>query len=130
MNSLPIISLSELVREQSNNPEIQKLYDVCDEHGFFYLKEHGVSGEIINKTIEASRRFFELPEDIKLNYRQDIQTVYPKTARGYVPLYGEILNEKIGLDPKEVFDLGIERPLSEQPFTGPTMLSSGKIVGP
>ncbi|NEP59169.1 MAG: isopenicillin N synthase family oxygenase [Symploca sp. SIO2G7] len=128
MSSLPIISLSELAREESNNQEIKKLYDVCYKHGFFYLKEHGVSGEIIEKTIEASRRFFELPEEVKLNYRQDIQTVYPKTSRGYVPLYGEFLNKEIGFDPKEVFDLGIERPLSEQPFTGPTILPDDSIA--
>ncbi len=98
------------------------MYDVCYKHGFFYLKEHGVSPEVINQTIEASRNFFELPEDIKLNYRQDIQTVYPKTSRGYVPLYGEFLNREIGFDPKEIFDLGIEKPESDQPFTGSTVI--------
>ncbi|MEB3340620.1 2-oxoglutarate and iron-dependent oxygenase domain-containing protein [Okeania sp.] len=126
MKSLPIISLSEL--EKASQQEIKKLYDVCDEHGFFYLKEHGVSSEIVNQTIEASRKFFELPEDVKLNYRQDIQKVYPKTCRGYVPLYGEFLNKEIGFDPKQVFDLGIERPLSEEPFTGPTVIPDDSVA--
>ncbi|MGD1700278.1 2-oxoglutarate and iron-dependent oxygenase domain-containing protein [Dapis sp. BLCC M229] len=126
MRSLPIISLSEL--EKASPEEIKKLYDVCYEHGFFYLKEHGVSSEIINQTIEASRNFFELPEDVKLNYRQDVQKVYPKTCRGYVPLYGEFLNKEIGFDPKQVFDLGIERPLSEEPFTGPTVIPDDSVA--
>ncbi len=126
MESLPIISLSEL--EKASPEEIKKLYDVCYEHGFFYLKEHGVSPEIINRTIEASRNFFELPEDLKLNYRQDIQKVYPKTCRGYVPLYGEFLNKEIGFDPKEIFDLGIERPLSEKPFIGPTVIPDDSVA--
>ncbi|OZH51595.1 hypothetical protein AFK68_29860 [Hydrocoleum sp. CS-953] len=126
MKSLPIISLSEL--EKARPQEIKKLYDVCYEHGFFYLKEHGVSREIINQTIEASRNFFELPEDVKLNYRQDVQKVYPKTCRGYVPLYGEFLNKEIGFDPKQVFDLGIERPLSEEPFTGPTVIPDDSVA--
>ncbi|NEQ39817.1 MAG: isopenicillin N synthase family oxygenase, partial [Okeania sp. SIO3I5] len=126
MKSLPIISLSEL--EKASPEEIKKLYDVCYEHGFFYLKEHGVSPEIVNQTIEASRKFFELPEDVKLNYRQDLQKVYPKTSRGYVPLYGEFLNKEIGFDPKQIFDLGIERPLSDEPFTGPTVIPDDSVA--
>lgn len=126
MKTLPIISLSEL--EKASQPEIKKLYDVCDEYGFFYLKEHRISPEIINQTIEASRNFFELPEAVKLNYRQDIQKVYPKTCRGYVPLYGEFLNKEIGFDPKEIFDLGIERPLSDEPFTGPTVIPDDSVA--
>ncbi|NER01945.1 MAG: isopenicillin N synthase family oxygenase [Okeania sp. SIO3C4] len=126
MKSLPIISLSKL--EKASSQEIKNLYDVCYEHGFFYLKEHGVSSEIINQTIEASRKFFQLPEDVKLNYRQDIQKVYPKTSRGYIPLYGEFVNKETGFDPKEMFDLGIERPLSEQPFTGPTVIPDDTVA--
>lgn len=76
MKTLPIISLSEL--EKASSEEIKKLYDVCYEHGFFYLKEHGVSPEIVNQTIEASRKFFELPEDVKQNYRQELQKFIPK----------------------------------------------------
>ncbi|MGD1803961.1 isopenicillin N synthase family dioxygenase [Dapis sp. BLCC M126] len=125
MRSLPIISLSEL--EKASPEEIKKLYDVCYEHGFFYLKEHEVSPEIINQTIEVSRKFFELPEDVKLNYRQDIQKVYPKTCRGYSPLYGEFL-DGAQADPKEIFDLGIERPLSEKPFTGPNVIPDDSIA--
>ncbi|MDY7007394.1 MAG: 2-oxoglutarate and iron-dependent oxygenase domain-containing protein [Cyanobacteriota bacterium] len=125
MKSLPIISLSEL--EKASPEEIKKLYDVCYEHGFFYLKEHGVSPEIVNQTIEASRKFFELPEDVKQNYRQDVQKVYPKTSRGYVPLYGENL-DGVEADPKELFDLGIERPLSDKPFTGPNVIPDDSVA--
>ncbi|NEO52878.1 MAG: isopenicillin N synthase family oxygenase [Okeania sp. SIO3B5] len=125
MKSLPIISLSEL--EKASPQEIKKLYDVCYEHGFFYLKEHGVSPEIINQTIEASRNFFKLPEDVKLNYRQELQKVYPKTCRGYSPLYGEFLDGVQG-DLKEFFDLGIEKPLSDKPFTGPNVIPDDSVA--
>jgi len=126
MKSLPVISLSELAK--ADHREIKKLYDVCYEHGFFYVKDHGVSPGVINQAIQVSRRFFELPEDVKQNYRQDIQKVYPKTSRGYVPLYGEFLNKEIGFDPKEVFDLGLERPLSDKPFTGPNIVPDDNVV--
>jgi isopenicillin N synthase-like dioxygenase len=126
MKSLPVISLSEL--EKASEIEIKKLYDVCYEYGFFYLKEHGVSPEVINQTIEASRIFFELPENVKLNYRQDIQTVYPKTSRGYLPLYGELFNKESGFDPKAIFDLGLEKPLSDKPFTDPAIMPEDSIA--
>lgn len=130
MKSLPIISLSEL--EKASPQEIKKLYDVCYEHGFFYLKEHGVSPEIINPTIEASRKFFKLPEDVKENYGHDIQKVYPKTSRGYVPLFGEALNQNAGQDPKELFDLGIDKkqpddPL-QTPFTGENVMPNDSVA--
>jgi len=67
---LPIISLLEL--EKDRPQEIKKLHDVCYKYGSFYLKEYRISSDIINQTIEASRNFFKLSEDIKLNYRQDI----------------------------------------------------------
>ncbi|MEB3830843.1 isopenicillin N synthase family dioxygenase [Phormidium sp. CCY1219] len=125
MNTLPIISLSEL--QKASDREIKRLYDVCYEHGFFYISEHGISPELIHRTIAASRKFFELPEAVKLNYAQDYQKVYPKNSRGYIPLYGEFLNAS-GADPKEIFDLGLERPLSDKPFTGPTVMPDDSVA--
>jgi isopenicillin N synthase-like dioxygenase len=120
MRTLPIISLAGLAK--ADEQEIQRLYDSCYELGFFYLTDHGVGRELVDKTIEVSRKFFELPKEVKLNYRQALQEVHPKTCRGYVPLLGEFLNEETGFDPKEIFDLGIDKPLSEEPFVGPTLL--------
>lgn len=130
MNMLPIISLAELkkINSTSGNKEHKKLYETCLDHGFFYLKDHGISSELVQKTIDASRNFFQLPEEIKQAYSQDKQTVYPKTCRGYSPLYGEILHEDVGPDPKELFDLGIERPHSDQPFTGTTLIPDDTVA--
>ncbi|MDJ1183394.1 isopenicillin N synthase family dioxygenase [Roseofilum casamattae] len=133
MNSLPIISLEKLKEiapsgVKYQNREQQRLYDVCLEHGFFYLKDHGISTELVRTTIAASRNFFHLPEEIKKQYGQDKQTVYPNTCRGYIPLYGEMLNQKAGPDPKEIFDLGIERPSSNLPFTGRTVIPDETVA--
>ncbi|WP_254564970.1 2-oxoglutarate and iron-dependent oxygenase domain-containing protein [Oscillatoria sp. HE19RPO] len=126
MKTLPIISLSDLA--QPSEREVKKLYDACYEHGFFYLINHGVPPAVVNQTISASRIFFELPEEIKLNYRQELQKVYPKNSRGYVPLYGEFLHQEVGFDPKEVFDFGIEKELCDRPFTGPTLVPDEGIA--
>ena len=131
MNALPVISLAKLKDlngSNSGNEEHKRLYDICLEHGFFYLKDHGVSPDLVRRTIEASRDFFQLPEETKKAYGQDKQTVYPKTSRGYVPIYGETLHADIGPDPKEFFDLGIERPPSDKPFTGPTVIPDETVA--
>ncbi|WP_200817721.1 isopenicillin N synthase family dioxygenase [Calothrix rhizosoleniae] len=128
MEHLPIISLSELAKEDLDNQEIKKLYNACYECGFFYLKDHGVSTSAIEQTIDASKNFFHLPESIKGNYGHDMQKVYPPTSRGYVPLHGEYLHEEIGFDPKEVFDLGLDKPLSDKPFTGPNILPDDTVA--
>ena len=131
MDTLPVISLEKLKDlngSNSGNEEHKRLYEICDEHGFFYLKDHGIAPDLVERTIEASRNFFHLPEETKKAYGQDKQTVYPKNCRGYVPLYGETLNANFGSDPKQVFDLGIERPPSDKPFTGQTVIPDDTVA--
>lgn len=131
MDTLPVISLAKLKDlngSNSGNEEHKRLYNICYEHGFFYLKDHGISPDLVRRTIEASRNFFHLPEEIKKAYGQDKQTVYPKNCRGYVPLHGETLNADFGSDPKQVFDLGIERPPSDKPFTGQTVIPDDTVA--
>ena len=128
MSSLPIISLAAFDQADRAAQEIQKLYDVCDEHGFFYLQDHGVDPAIVQDTIDASRAFFNLPDEVKRQYGHDVQVVRPNTSRGYIPLYGEILHKDEGADPKESFDLGLERPLSDKFFTGPNIQPDESIA--
>ncbi len=127
METLPVISLAKLAENEGQNQEIKRLYETCLDHGFFYLSDHGVPQEIIDKTIEASRNFFELTEEVKKEYAQEKQLVYPKTSRGYSPLYGECLDGDAS-DPKQLFDLGFDKPLSELPFTGPNLLPDDSVA--
>ncbi len=126
MESLPIISLKKLAQEDPH--EIERLYVACDDRGFFYLNDYGIAKEVIEETIAASRKFFELPEAIKKEYRQEVQTVSPKNSRGYISLYGEAVNGKAGFDPKESFNFGLERPHSEKPFTGQTIFPNDTVA--
>lgn len=131
MEKLPIISLAKLKDlngSNSGNEEHKRLYNTCYEHGFFYLKDHGISPDLVRRTIEASRNFFQLPEETKKAYSHDKQTVYPKTCRGYVPLCGETLQADFGPDPKQHFDLGLERPPSDKPFTGQTVIPDRTVA--
>ncbi|KHD07073.1 hypothetical protein PN36_22050 [Candidatus Thiomargarita nelsonii] len=125
-NSLPIISLSKLAEKDAQ--EVEKLYNVCCDNGFLYLKDHGVPLSTIRDTIKACRAFFELPDDIKRNYGQEHQKVHPNTSRGYSPLGGETLYGAAGADPKEIFDFGFDKPPSDQPFTGPNFMPDDTVA--
>jgi isopenicillin N synthase-like dioxygenase len=125
-DTLPTISLSKLADKDAQ--EIGRLYDVCSGEGFLYLTDHGVPLSSINAAIKASRQFFELPEDIKSQYGQSYQKVFPKTSRGYSPLGGETLYGKAGPDSKQLFDLGLDKPPSEQPFTGPNFMPDDTVA--
>lgn len=136
METLPVLSLTKLKtlhrlggeHSSGGGDEHQRLYDICLKHGFFYLKDHGISPDLIQATIQASRNFFSLPESVKNEYGHHAQTVHPRGSRGYVPIYGETLNEGDGPDPKELFDLGVNRPTSDIPFTGPTLMPDEAVA--
>jgi len=128
MSTLPIISLAELDQARAGDLEIKKLYHACYEYGFFYLKDIPIARTLVDRVMQATRNFFTLPEEIKRNYGHDRQKVYPQTSRGYVPMHGEFLNEEIGFDPKEVFDFGIDKPLSDKPFIGPNIVPDDRVA--
>lgn len=125
-DGLPVISLSKLA--DGDVHEIKKLYTVCCDHGFLFLKDHGVSLAVIRDAIKACRTFFELPENIKRNYGQEHQLVHPRTARGYCPLGGETLFGAAGSDPKEIFDFGFDQPLADKPFIGPNVMPDDTVA--
>ncbi len=120
MTVLPKISLARLIDPHSRPSELEALHDICSGQGFFYLVDHGVSQRLIDETIGVSRFFFGLSAETKQLYGHETQTVEPRAARGYSPLFGETLHPEAGADPKEVFDLGIETNPNGQPFHGHT----------
>ncbi|MER9357576.1 isopenicillin N synthase family oxygenase [Mesorhizobium sp. M0514] len=127
MTTLPQISLAKLAADATRHEERERLRLACEEYGFFYL-EHGIPKQQIAKAIQASRRFFALPQSTKERYGHAAQDVYPTAARGYSPLYGEVLHPDAGPDPKELFDLGIENEDDRRPFAGCTRLPDDALA--
>ncbi|MGX9576946.1 2-oxoglutarate and iron-dependent oxygenase domain-containing protein [Mesorhizobium sp. f-mel] len=128
MTTLPQISLAKLKADATRNEERASLRAACEEYGFFYLVEHGISKERIAQAIQSSRSFFALPQSTKERYGYAFQDVYPTIARGYSPLHGEVLHPEAGPDPKEVFDLGIENESDRRPFAGRTRLPDDALA--
>ncbi|BCG82928.1 MULTISPECIES: isopenicillin N synthase family dioxygenase [Mesorhizobium] len=128
MTTLPQISLAKLASDETRHEEQRRLLLACEEYGFFYLIEHGIPKEQIAQAIDASRRFFALPQATKERYGHAFQDVYPATARGYSPLHGEMLHPEFGPDPKEMFDLGIDSEGDRRPFAGRTRLPDDELA--
>ncbi|MGX8009780.1 2-oxoglutarate and iron-dependent oxygenase domain-containing protein [Mesorhizobium sp. ORM8.1] len=128
MTTLPQISLAKLADDATRIEERTRLCTACQEYGFFYLIEHGIPKERISQSIQSSRDFFALPDSVKERFGHGFQEVYPRIARGYSPLHGEVLHPQTGSDPKEIFDLGIENESDRRPFAGCTLLPDDALA--
>lgn len=77
---LPIIDLSRLHGDDGTRAAfIAELRAVLHEHGFFYLVGHGVPKPLIDEMVAATKAFFALPEEDKL----EIEMTKSAHFRGY-----------------------------------------------
>ncbi|KAM7491187.1 hypothetical protein LguiA_034108 [Lonicera macranthoides] len=97
MAELPIIDLSSHDRISTAHT----IRQACMECGFFYLVNHGVEEDLLERMFDESRKFFSLPLEEKMKFPR-------KENRGYTPLYAENLNPstKSKGDSKETFHVG------------------------
>ncbi|KAK8702365.1 hypothetical protein V6N13_020721 [Hibiscus sabdariffa] len=70
-HSIPVVDLQHL--EGPNRSTVVKaIGQACQNYGFFQVKNHGVSNEVIDKLMRVSKEFFHLPESERLkNYSDD-----------------------------------------------------------
>ena len=120
---IPVI---DLAGSFSADPEARKavaweIHKACRETGFFYVKNHGVAESLIAAELEMTRRYFDLPLDVKMEL--DIAT--SEIMRGYEPIAAQTLDEGSPPDLKEGFmlarDLGPDHPYvrDKVPYEGP-----------
>ena len=67
--TIPIIDISAF-QEQSNDSKskdiiAKEVHQACTDVGFFYVKNHGISHEILDKALDLSSDFFKLPQGEK-----------------------------------------------------------------
>jgi isopenicillin N synthase-like dioxygenase len=101
---VPVLDLSRL--EQGASERRTFLFDLrtaARDVGFFYLSGHGISAVQIDEVLDASRRFFALPEADKLA----IEMIESPQFRGYTRTGGELTRGKA--DWREQLDIGVER---------------------
>ncbi|NTI78681.1 isopenicillin N synthase family dioxygenase [Rhizobium rhizogenes] len=78
--SLPTLDLSRFYASpEERTAFVAELRKVLHEHGFFYLKGHGVDASLIEDVVSTAKRFFALPLEEKLK----IEMVKSRHFRGY-----------------------------------------------
>jgi isopenicillin N synthase-like dioxygenase len=101
LDTLPVLDLALL----DTDPEgfRANLRAVMHDVGFFYLAGHGIPQQLVDDVLDVSRRFFELPEDVKLA----IENVNSPQFRGYTRTGKELTNGET--DWREQIDIGVDR---------------------
>ncbi|KAL9539143.1 hypothetical protein MBANPS3_010447 [Mucor bainieri] len=99
VHSIPIVDFSEF----KTNPEkvAQDVFNACTSIGFFYMVNHDIPANDIDKAFELSKTFFDLPREEKTRYEIGANN------HGYSELFGQKLdpeNQRQG-DHKEGFNL-------------------------
>ncbi|XP_044481161.1 protein DMR6-LIKE OXYGENASE 1-like [Mangifera indica] len=69
-SSVPLIDLDGL-DGPCHSEIIEQIALACQHEGFFQVKNHGISGEMINNMLNIARKFFKLPESERLKSYSD-----------------------------------------------------------
>lgn len=102
-HDIPLIDIAALVDGSDPQQVASEIGRSCEEVGFFYITNHGVPSELIERMYTYSKRFFALPFESK----QELNvTNSGPTLRGYIPTYAENVDPQHTRDLKECFDFG------------------------
>ena len=72
---IPILSISQIGLKNEGQPSLEA-FKLCGENlkrafssvGFIYIKDHGIDEKLIEKSMEASKNYFLLPQDVKESF--------------------------------------------------------------
>jgi len=125
---IPVIGVSHLRDRSASTRVAAEIGRACRNTGFFYIKGHGVSDDLLARMRRAMEGFFALP----LDARQAVSIRHSPHNRGYVPLEEEKLDPSRKGDLKEGFNVGLEM-TSDDPelrsgvsFRGPNLWPAGQ----
>lgn len=119
-NEIPMIDIAPLIDDSDPQSVARKIGEACEKVGFFYVKNHGVAKELVERMYQLTRQFFDFPFDVKNSL--NVVNSGP-TLRGYIPMYGENVDPENTRDFKECFDFGAHED-KVSPFFGPNQMPS------
>jgi isopenicillin N synthase-like dioxygenase len=105
--SIPVVDFSAFKKAASPTEKRQtadKIVGAFKQSGFIYLSGHGIPRSVIHNTFEHSRKFFELPLDVK----DKLAWEDPRSNRGYVKVGRERVTQSV--DPDEIAALRKKAP--------------------
>jgi isopenicillin N synthase-like dioxygenase len=118
-SEVPVIDLANWLAGGSAEPVMQQLDAACKDTGFFYVSGHGVPKHVVSNVFDATRRYFNMEESVRLADRID-----DRFRRGFMP-YG--INRHPGYQPdlKESYEYALDLPL-----TDPDVVAGRPLHGP
>lgn len=107
-DEIPIIDISSSLSEDrdARKATAGQIRDACMTAGFFLARGHGVSETLIADQFAWTRRFFELPDDVKQRYAVGTLPGH----RGWESIGAQVLDAAALPDLKESFYTGIHYP--------------------
>ena len=119
-SEIPVVDVAPLIDGTDPRSVAQKIGAACEQVGFFYVKHHGIPPEVVKRTYQAAKAFFDLPFEAKQLLH--VAKSGP-TLRGYNPMYAENVDPENTRDFKESFDFGLHQE-EVSPFFGPNLMPS------
>jgi isopenicillin N synthase-like dioxygenase len=115
-DSIPIINIADLKHTDRNKRAAVALHikDACERVGFFYVKNHGVGGGLMNEVYSAAREFFSLPTEEKLT----VDITRGNRHRGYCAM-GVLqadVNNPDAIDRQEAYEVSAELPEDDEDY--------------
>ncbi len=110
-DQIPVIDISGIESEDEFTKIANQLVHTARTVGFFYIKGHGISEQLINQALAASKRFFALPKSDKATITVDIN------QRGWMGQGMTQLEGSKTHDAKEVFFWGWEVEMNDPDVT-------------
>lgn len=123
---MPIIDLGPWLAGGPIEPVVEQFKAACQQTGFFYVKNHGVSQLAIDRVFAATRRYMSLPMEERLKDKID-----ERFRRGFMPI-GVTQHPGHKPDLKESYELGIDLPTTDvdvaagRPLHGPNRWPADK----
>jgi len=104
--NIPVIDLSESFSSDlaAKKAVAWEVHKACRETGFFYISNHGIPQEFLDKQLECARAFFDLPMDQKMA----LDVANSASMRGYEPMSSQTLDDGSKPDLKEGFMAGVD----------------------
>ncbi|KAI5988350.1 hypothetical protein EDD15DRAFT_2463559 [Pisolithus albus] len=103
-DSIPIIDVGHASTLDERIALAQQIRDACMNVGFFYIRNHGIPQETIDKAVSAMKGFFSLPLETKMKlYHREVGNF-----RGYEPVLDSNADPANRGDLHEGFEIGWE----------------------
>lgn len=83
---IPVIDVADLYSDnlEDRRGVAKEIVRACEKVGFFYIKNHGISQDLIDATVDSNKKFFQKPLEEKMK-----EHVYKsRNLRGYEPVHG------------------------------------------